>query len=559
MDDRTYLVLGGAGLVGYQVAYRIATELQPDRLVIAARTEASVARAVAGLRELAPPGTDVLGEWGDVFLRTDYARTPRPRLLETAATREAIFDDLLGPLDDAYGRSQLAALVARYQPDVMVDAVNTATAISYQDVYTSAVLAERDMAALLAGRELPAEVVAHDVETLILSLAVPQLIRHISLLHRALQDAGTRLYLKVGTTGTGGMGLNIPYTHSEDRPSAKLLTKSAVAFAHTGLLFLMARTPGGPIVKEIKPGALIGYADIVHRTIVDQGEPVALYASQAEPLGAELTLRRDRAEFQRQADLQVPVVDTGENGVFTKREFEVITALGQMEYVTPEEIADLCVEEIAGRNTGRDVVASLDASVLGPSYRGGVLRHRVLDELAVLENETGVASIALGQLGPPELGKLLFEAELLARGFGTFPAVLAATPEELSRTATNLVDGAPDLRNAITSVGLPILAADGASIRRGPFLRIPEVPGGGPVPVTDADRDRWAAKGWIDLRPANFAVWQRRLQAMQDARPGKAQPGSAGVTPETTVAEGIEAGAVVAWVVANELGGWREK
>lgn len=94
-----------------------------------------------------------------------------------------------------------------------------------------------------------------DVESLILSQSVPQLIRHILILHRAAREAGTRLYLKVGTTGTGGMGLNIPYTHSEDRPSAKLMTKTAVAFAHTGLLFLMARTDRGPAVKEVKPAA----------------------------------------------------------------------------------------------------------------------------------------------------------------------------------------------------------------------------------------------------------------------------------------------------------------
>ena len=52
----------------------------------------------------------------------------------------------------------------------------------------------------------------------ILSLSMTQLVRHVMMLDRALSEAGTRLYVKVGTTGTGGMGLNIPYTHSEDRP-----------------------------------------------------------------------------------------------------------------------------------------------------------------------------------------------------------------------------------------------------------------------------------------------------------------------------------------------------
>ena len=58
------------------------------------------------------------------------------------------------------------------------------------------------------------------------------------------------------------MGLNIPYTHSEERPSSVLLSKSAVAGAHTLLLFLMGRTPDAPITKEIKPTAAIAWKRI---------------------------------------------------------------------------------------------------------------------------------------------------------------------------------------------------------------------------------------------------------------------------------------------------------
>src|SRR6185503_8760581 len=84
-------------------------------------------------------------------------------------------------------------------------------------------------------------------DTLIISQSVPQLVRHVFLLYEAMKRARTRLYLKIGTTGTGGMGFNIPYTHSEAKPSAQLMSKTAVAFAQTGLLFLMSRTPDAPI------------------------------------------------------------------------------------------------------------------------------------------------------------------------------------------------------------------------------------------------------------------------------------------------------------------------
>ena len=559
MSDGTFLILGGGGLVGYQVAHRIATDLDPRRIVIASLTEPEVTRAVDGLRELAPDGVEIVGEWGDVFVRNEFAEIPRIDLLEDDDCREALFDDLLGPFDAAYRRSRLGRLIDQYRPEVVVDAVNTATAISYQDAHTSAILAERDIEALIAGREVPPPVIAHDVETLILSLSVPQLIRHVLVLERALRESGTRMYLKIGTTGTGGMGLNIPYTHSEDKPSAKLMTKTAVAFAHTGLLFLMARTPGGPIVKEIKPGALIGYADVATRVVRQRGTALQLHRAREDSLHQTLSLRADASEFGLIGDLVLPIVDTGENGLFTKGEFEAITAPGQMEFVTPEEIAHLCTEEIRGAQTGRDVIAGIDATILAPSYRGGFLRGRALQDLEALEAESGTRSVALGMLGPPELSKVLWEAELLSLCYETIPAVLEASPDEISKSVTALLEDRSDLRDMVVSIGTPILMPDGMTLLRGPLIRIPEIPGETELDLTGDDRDRWAAKGWVDLRSGNMEHWQLRMKAMRASRPGRAQPGSAGVTPESTIAERIDPGATAAWILKHEMDGWRTK
>jgi hypothetical protein len=374
-----------------------------------------------------------------------------------------------------------------------------------------------------------------------------------------MHEAGTRLYLKVGTTGTGGMGLNIPYTHSEDRPSAQLMTKASVAFAHTGLLFLLARTFGEPIVKEVKPAALIGFSAVEHRTVLEHGEPVHLYAARAVPLDGNLELRLATAEFERLSDLQLPVIDTGENGVFTKGEFEAITSIGQMEYVTPEEVAHICMQEIVGGNTGRDVIGAVDGSLLGSTYRAGILRASAMDNLERLEVETGTHSVALGQLGPPELSKLLWEAELLKLGYQTLPKVLASVPSEISDTITRILGDRTGLSDTITSLGLPILTADGRSLIRGPFVRIPEVAGARIVVMGLEDRDAWAQKGWVDLRPENFAVWQQRFTAMREARGGEALRGSAAASQEAYGVEDIHIGTVAAWVLANEHDGFRIK
>ena len=355
------------------------------------------------------------------------------------------------------------------------------------------------------------------------------------------------------------MGLNIPYTHSEDRPSAKLMTKTAVAFAHTGLLFLMARTGGGPLVKEVKPAALIGYAGIEHRQITEQGVPVRRFHARDTALEGSLVLRMDPAEFEGAGDVELPVIDTGENGVFTKGEFEAITSVGQMEFVTPEEIADLVVLEIRGGNTGVDVVAAVDASAMGPSYRGGVLRRQALDVLTRLEAETGTHSVALGQLGPPELSKLLWEAELLRIVYGTVRAAVRVGPEAMSAAITERVVEIAALRDTVTSLGLGILMPDGERLLRGPFLRIPEVPGANEVEVTPGLRDAWADKGWVDLRPANCARWQKRFEAMYAAGAPNPAAGSDDVRLESYSFDEIDIGAVAAWILANEFGGYRIK
>src|SRR5439155_23555562 len=93
------------------------------------------------------------------------------------------------------------------------------------------------------------------VERHVLLLTLPQLIRHVQILVEALRRAETKAYVKIGTSGTGGMGYNIPYTHSEARPSRPLLLKAAVPGARSPPLFLLGRTPGAPTTLECKARA----------------------------------------------------------------------------------------------------------------------------------------------------------------------------------------------------------------------------------------------------------------------------------------------------------------
>lgn len=565
MNDPCILVLGGAGLVGAQIVREIARELEPERIVVASLYRGEVREFLHDARREFC-NVEFIGAWGDVFVRDAFMLDNRRRLLQSRVRRDQLYEDLFGGLDEAYERSGLAQLIRQFKPSVVVDCINTATAISYQDIETlskqthdlldqlAQIVDHQDLEALDAlGRELE-----QNVSTLLISQSLPQLIRHVQLIHRAMSECGTRLYLKIGTTGTGGMGLNIPYTHSEDRPSFKLMSKSAVAFAHTGLMFLMARTPNGPLVKELKPAAMIGYRRIAYKSIKFRGRPQFRYRSQEHLLEGRLLLRGDENQYERLDKLQMAGVDTGENGFFARGEFETITHINQMEFITPEEIAQQAVLEIKGSNTGYDIIAGIDSSILTPSYRAGVLRQAALEKLARIEEETQSHSVALGQLGPPELSKLLFEAHLLKLNYSTLDRVVATPANEIAQTLFDFVQADENLRTTITSIGVPILAPDGCRLIRGPRLNIPE----SIYREVDIDAQRleaWAAKGWVDLRPANMRLWQERFERMQRTKHMLHTRGTSSVTMKTYLPDTIEIGAVVAWIFNNEDGGYRIK
>ncbi|RMH20906.1 MAG: short-chain dehydrogenase [Gemmatimonadetes bacterium] len=519
LNDRTVLVLGGAGLVGLAVA-RLVLEEKPSRLVIGSLRRDEAEGAVRELeQEGRTAGVQVEAVWGDLFVPHAFRERPRAEVMADPEARRQLVDDLYGELtDEVFERSALGRLLLDVRPDVIVDCINTAGALAYQNAFASA--------AELRARAEEGAADAEAVERHLATLYLPQLIRHAQIALEGMKRARTRIYVKVGTAGTGGMGLNIPFTHSEERPSRVLLAKSGLAGAQTLLLYLMARTPGAPAVKEVKPTAAISWKSIGFGPIRRGGRPLQRSdATGPVPVEAAFAGDADGAYVTLDEPLEGVYLDAGENGVFSLGEFETLTALGLMEFVTPEEIARNVVREIQAHPTGRDVVAALDAATLGPTYRAGVLRAAALERMEALEAEHGVEAVAYEMLGPPRLSKLLFEAALLRRLHGRIAEAAELDPEETARATQALIDGDADLRQRVLSIGLPILCADGTRVLRGAVVKVP--------PEAHDGLDEKAVQGgWVDLRPSNWAVWRKRLRDFRDrlaARPGLDQGSQADV------------------------------
>ncbi|MFO7260452.1 MAG: short-chain dehydrogenase [bacterium] len=547
IQGKTVLLLGGSGLVGMAVARRV-IQYAPGTVVLSALRRDEAEGAVEELRAAGvPEGTRLVPEWGNVFLPEPLKDRSREEVLADPESRALLLDDLLGELtDEVVRRSALGVLLERHRPELVVDCINTATAFAYQNMFASGIALRE---AAHAGR-----VDAEAVERHLATLYLPQLIRHVQIALEAMRRAGTRLYVKVGTSGTGGMGLNIPFTHSEERPSRTLLAKAGVAGAHTLLLYLMARTPGGPAVKEIKPTAAISWKAIGYGEIKRGGRPIPR-CDAVRPVPLRDAFGEAAADAHRPLDghLEGVYLDAGENGWFSLAEFETLTALGLMEFITPEEVADNVVREVLGFPTGRDVVAALDATTSGPTYRAGVLRQVALERMEELERQHGGAGVAYEMLGPPRLSKLLFEGAILARLFHDLNEAAALDPDRTAEAAHALIERDHDLRVHALSIGIPVLLPDGERLLRGAQVRVMPEPGQSPADPRLADR------GWIDLRPANWARWRARCSAMRreiEADPGPDRGSRSDEGPLSRRLE-LRPGRLAAWVFRVEDGGRR--
>ena len=561
IKGRKVLVLGGWGLVGMAVCKRL-IEQEAQEIIILSLEKWQAEDAVKKLGKTG--AVKLIPEWGNMFVRDSLKDLTREQILNDVKNRNLLIDDVLNDLSSGIlEHSFLYQVVQKHKPEIIIDCVNSATALAYQDIFTSSI----EVRKAINAADTKDDFMRSAVERMLITQYIPQLIRHIQILYEAMKSVKTHVYIKIGTSGTGGMGLNIPYTHSEEKPSRMLLSKSAIAGAHTLLLWLMARTPDAPITKEVKPTAAIAWKKIEYGEIKKRGKAVQLYDCPPEKglkLKDKILLNMNKGPWKKLDDtLKKVYIDTGENGIFSYEEFTAISSRGQMELITPEEIANSVIYEILGGNTGHDVINALDNATMGPTYRAGYLRGSALKKMEKLQEKYNSDSVSFELLGPPRLSKLLYEAYLLKRCKFTMREVIKHNVSFIAGCVEEHIKTDQALRSEILSIGIPILLRDGKTVLRGPEMKIPAYRGDNELEVTPENIEKWTYEGWIDLREKNFAIWQERLKkiiAEIESIPEDDTSSQYDRDREYwTESEVIEPGKIVGWLFLIEDAGIRMK
>jgi len=573
-DTLTVLCLGGAGQAGKEICRQLAGK-GTGRIVVHDLTFERAERAVAELRDQSPDGTVLVASAGDLFEPArlngwEFQESTGPFARVCRETRahgdkggadrlESLLDARLGAFTpDVVRDSLIWNLVDAYRPHVVVDTVNTATVLGYasdiiQSGRTITAQAHRILAKLredgappiddLEDRiaqqsaELGPELAAlvNTALHMTANLDSACMIRFVQCLY-ALFDKTTETavpefqrYVKVHTTGLGGMGFNVRFTHGdtgEPGLSTKLLGKVSATGQLTQLLLTLAHTPGCD-VRVVVPATVVGWTEPKDEVIEAKGGALPLVDSREPvPCDGTVMLRDAIAHAEgRVADtggvLEVPYLSSGENKPYAVEDIRAITALGQMGSITKEEVAHAAIRCIEGE-TRHDIVTAIDTSLLMPTESASLERDRMLKR----PRESRRPSVSLGNLGPTT-AKLLYEIEILRSCFETVERLVHEGDEmKMTLKACSYImdDGeGAHLRRQILSLGIPIFMRRGpgeAGLLLGRRL-LSQVPGDVRLDPSDVAFREWLQKSWIDLTGPRMRWWRERFVEVLDALQGE--------------------------------------
>jgi hypothetical protein len=199
-------------------------------------------------------------------------------------------------------------------------------------------------------------------------------------LYEALKSTDEQtLYLHLGTTGSGGLGLNIPFTHGEKLDELPIINKAAFAGISSAMLTLLSRSFNGHVrIAEVKPGLA------VFKSKIDEGDS---YGSKL------ITL------------------DGGESGTYTYNELALLTAF--MGFTTVEKLSQNIMKVIEHkkslrRNCRYDIIENFNDAIIAPTFDDTRAKKRILKKMRQLSGTNYI--IATGNLGPPSITRDLILA-----------------------------------------------------------------------------------------------------------------------------------------------------
>ena len=484
----TILVIG-TGQIGKATLFRL-LQSNPKKVIVHNLTKQESEDCINLFRPVFKK-TQFIESYGNIFMPYKLKDVTRQDLIKHSKEIIEYFYSELS--EELLKQSTIYNLISKYSPDIVIDAVNSATFLgnSYNP--------EKE-------KNLFDRNSAKCCENLMLDDFVTKIINFVSGLKYALEKYPVKKYIKVSTTGLGGMGLNIPYTHGDNPQfnlSYALMGKVSASGIMHQLLWSLAHTPGFNI-SLVVPGTFVGL-DSVKDENVDNS--YGFVRKIKTPLLYQLVLGKE-LKYAANKDgefIHFPVVRAGENHVYSEYELKLLTAIGQMEAITKEEVAKAVTNIIDGDNKS-DLFVAMDKAVLQPTYAGRGMVNDAIKKLQDFRYKYGVATGNLGGKTAKELYELYFIKQIA-------PTVSEVLHGEITQKVNDYVLKNTELVCEIVSLGIPVLFQN-EQIAIGDYTLLPEKDAD--KKITKEHLERWRSQGWIDLSKENMMKWKRVFQEIQE-------------------------------------------
>jgi hypothetical protein len=500
------ILIIGAGQIGEACAVRFSKD-EPKEIILHTLTQEEATQAIKNVQTKIAKKIKLTPSWGNILVPKELIYTKREELLSDNGKLEKLINYYYANLSSSLlANSALYKIIKKWKPNVIVDAVNTATVVGYLDDPYS--LPRSIMADFKNKNGVDWQ---HQCKKILSSTIIPSLIRFTQVLQKALLDFKVDTYVKVSTTGLGGMGINLMYTHgdlNEPGMSSGILGKVSAAGIFHQLMWSLSHTPGTSI-RIVVPAALVGWQAVSFGKFRSHGKnPFVVDNLKIKKIEYGKYLKPDRDAKITKKHLEIPFVDSGENSAYSLYEMHAITALGQMESITKEEVAEAVYESAKG-STKHDLLTAMDYAALPSTYTAAFQRKVVLSRLKGIQEAKKTPSIATNNLGPT-VSKHLFELYILFKIAGEkINRILSLSPEQFSVLAKKYIMKNGKLRSQILSLGLPILFNKDEFLNSNhifvPDCSVDNV-------ISPAALKKWADAGWVDLRPSRFSYWKKWIK-----------------------------------------------
>ncbi len=270
---------------------------------------------------------------------------------------------------DALNSYEFRKLILAHRPNIIVNAINIATIFSHKP--------EKNY---------------------------QRLIRFYYRLYRIIKKMDSEvLFIQLGTTGSGGLGFNIPFTHGDKIEDLPIINKAAFAGISTSMLILLSRSFDKNVkIAEIKPG-------------------LAIFKEKVET-----------SEYQKS---NLVVIDGGESGFYTYNELALLTRF--MGSTTVDKIIDKVMILIDGKKNIHkhciyDVVESLNNSVISSDSADKYELSKTIRQMKKMSGKDFI--IATGELGPPSITRDLMLSYIKVK----FPGLKKSKFESLLDSDMNI-------------------------------------------------------------------------------------------------------------------------